>query len=88
MRVEWRSASAMCGALCAIMAGVLLMQQLCVVSLDIPGKVRLIWQHYLLNFSIPNLSAHDSTISNRFFSIQQCSLWCWHWVGVPEFSGL
>ena len=46
MKVEWRSASAMFGVLCVIMAGALLMQQLCVVSLDTPGKVRLTQQHY------------------------------------------
>ena len=38
MKVEWRSASAMFGVLCVIMAGTLLMQQLCVVSLDTPGE--------------------------------------------------
>ena len=39
MKVEWRSASAMCGALCVIMVGALLMLLLCAASLDIPEKV-------------------------------------------------
>ena len=44
MKVEWRSALVMFGVLCVTMAGVLLMLLLSVVSLDTPGKVKLlIW---------------------------------------------
>ena len=59
MRVEWRSASAMCGVLCVIMAGALLMLLLSVVSLDTPGKVRL----YIWSKSYIYLIFHASTIS-------------------------
>ena len=40
MKAEWRSASVMCGVLCAIMVGALLMLPLCAVSLDTQEQVR------------------------------------------------
>ena len=59
MRVEWRSALVMFGALCVIMAGALLMLLLSVVSLDTPGKVKL----YVSSKSYIYLIFHASTIS-------------------------
>ena len=40
MRGEWRSARAMCGALCVMTYGAVLMPLWCVDNYDIPFKVR------------------------------------------------
>ena len=48
MKAGWRSAWTMCGALCVMMVGAVLMPQWCVDSWDILLKVRKSTQHSVL----------------------------------------